>query len=218
MSFTRQQWVKDFLRLVGNPNPSQVTIWFVCGWSAFEIPMMSNNTPWYNLLATTQTAPGATNFNAVGVKNYTSYDQGVNANAATLKNGRYPALLSAVTSNNDNLLKNPSSAMVANLNTWGTGYKVTFWQTGQSHANDVTSYGTAPTTPPLANVPGLEINSQTGTGPGPNSTDSTQPNALDILQNFLDPMFLAKMGIGIVCVSLGLYFLIKGVIPNVSVK
>lgn len=45
----------------------------------------------YNPLATTLARSGATDFNSVGVKNYASFDQGVDATVETLRN--YPAVV-----------------------------------------------------------------------------------------------------------------------------
>ena len=47
----------------------------------------------FNPMNTTLNEPGATNFNSVGVKNYTSWAQGIEANAATILGG-YPCLVS----------------------------------------------------------------------------------------------------------------------------
>ena len=47
----------------------------------------------YNPLNTTQPWPGATQYNADGVKNYRSGADGIRATAATLLNGRYPGLV-----------------------------------------------------------------------------------------------------------------------------
>lgn len=213
MSFTRGQWAQDFLGAIGNPLASKNALYFVCGWSFFETGANLNSGARYNLLNTTQPASGATNFNSVGVKHYTSYSQGVNANAATLKNGLYPNLLKALQSSNDSLLANPNSAMIAELNKWGTGYKINFVQSGQSHLNDVANYGSN------GNVEAASFPTPTDASstPTPSPLDSIA-STLSGLQSVLDPMFLAKMGIGVVMVALGLYFLIKGVMPSVKIK
>lgn len=71
----------------------------------------------FNPFATTQGASGASDINSVGVKSYTSFDQGVQATADTLNNGLYGGILDA--------LRSGTSAMagadaVAN-SPWGTG-------------------------------------------------------------------------------------------------
>lgn len=50
----------------------------------------------YNWLNTTQTAPGATSINSVGVKNYASFTQGVAVTASELRSPRYNAILRAL--------------------------------------------------------------------------------------------------------------------------
>ena len=59
------------------------------------------NTAYYNPLNTTQSMPGATVFNSVGVKAYTSWKQGLEATMITLKNGYYGGILDALRRGND---------------------------------------------------------------------------------------------------------------------
>lgn len=117
MTYTRQQWSTDVLRALGNANPSpELVSWFV-GWTDYETA--PGQTAAYNLLNTTLPEPGATNYNAVGVKNYTSYSQGVQATADTLRGGYYPTLLADLQSNNlSDLTGNPGVSQ--QIGTWGT--------------------------------------------------------------------------------------------------
>lgn len=75
------------------------------------------NTAYYNPLNTTQSMPGATVFNSVGVKVYTSWKQGLQATMITLRNGYYGGILDALRRGND------SSAVAAAVGAspWGTG-------------------------------------------------------------------------------------------------
>jgi peptidoglycan hydrolase CwlO-like protein len=75
------------------------------------------NTAYYNPLNTTQGMPGATVFNSVGVKAYTSWKQGLEATMITLKNGYYGGILDALRRGND------ASAVAAAVGAspWGTG-------------------------------------------------------------------------------------------------
>jgi peptidoglycan hydrolase CwlO-like protein len=75
------------------------------------------NTAYYNPLNTTQSMPGATVFNSVGVKAYTSWKQGLQATMITLKNGYYGGIIEALRRGND------SSAVAAAVGAspWGTG-------------------------------------------------------------------------------------------------
>lgn len=71
----------------------------------------------YNPFNTTHKMPDSTNFNKVGVKNYTSIEDGLIATLKTLRNGRYDCIV--------NGLKNDiGAAQIAkcpSLEVWGTG-------------------------------------------------------------------------------------------------
>lgn len=70
-----------------------------------------------NPFNTTQDAPGATNFNSVGVKRYPDAQTGVDATVKTLSNGLYTNILDALRNGND-----PMAAATALANSpWGTG-------------------------------------------------------------------------------------------------
>lgn len=68
-----------------------------------------------NPFNTTQGAPGARNFNSVGVKRYPSIDIGVEATAKTLKNGHYNSILHALGREDAN-----SAAAAVRQSPWGT--------------------------------------------------------------------------------------------------
>lgn len=71
----------------------------------------------FNPLATTQPAKGAGNFNTVGVKDYTSYSQGLDATVRTLTNGRYGNILTALRQGNSA----ERAAQAVAESPWGTG-------------------------------------------------------------------------------------------------
>jgi len=73
----------------------------------------------YNPFNTTQRMAGSTNYNSVGVKNYPSEKDGIDATVKTLKNGYYPCILDGL--RRDIGAKNISKNCLANLKTWGTG-------------------------------------------------------------------------------------------------
>ena len=75
------------------------------------------NTAYYNPLNTTQSMPGATVFNSVGVKAYTSWKQGLEATMITLKNGYYGGILDALRRGNDST----AVAAAVGASPWGTG-------------------------------------------------------------------------------------------------
>jgi hypothetical protein len=71
----------------------------------------------FNPMNTTQGAPGASNFNSVGVKNFTSYEQGLQATIKTLKNGHYGPILQALQQGSDAF----AVAKAVAASPWGTG-------------------------------------------------------------------------------------------------
>jgi peptidoglycan hydrolase CwlO-like protein len=75
------------------------------------------NTAYYNPLNTTQSMPGATVFNSVGVKAYTSWKQGLEATMITLRNGYYGGILDALRRGNDAT----AVAAAVGASPWGTG-------------------------------------------------------------------------------------------------
>lgn len=70
----------------------------------------------FNPFNTTQKAEGATNYNKVGVKNYTSAEQGIAATIKTINNGRYESIISAL--RQDKPPMETAEALVASP--WGT--------------------------------------------------------------------------------------------------
>ena len=72
----------------------------------------------FNPLATTQAGyTGETRFNSVGVKNYASYEDGLDANVKAITNGRYGNILSALAQGNDAM----AVARAVASSPWGTG-------------------------------------------------------------------------------------------------
>jgi hypothetical protein len=69
---------------------------------------------------------GATNFNSVGVKNYLTISDGVNATLKTLKNGRYNCIINGLQQN----IGASEIAKCQSLKTWGTGDLVATVLTG----------------------------------------------------------------------------------------
>lgn len=77
---TRGQWAKDFANALGNSNPSPSVIKWISAWTAGEGTKAK-----YNPLATTINWPNSTNFNSVGVKNFATRADGINATVRTLQ-------------------------------------------------------------------------------------------------------------------------------------
>lgn len=202
MSFTRAQWSIDFLKAIGNAAPAQDTVNFVVGWTCFETN--TNSGAKFNLLNTTQpmNVAGVSDFNSVGVKSYPDYGTGIKANAFTVLNGRYPYLASALLNNDTAKLKNPTSGIIANINTWGTGGSkaVQFISTGANRGGDTFNYGSA-----------------TGVGslPPPITTQSTGPENPQVgvggQFDWLTPQFIGKMSVGIGLVVASAILLVRSI-------
>jgi len=114
-SAARQRFATDLLQRLGLPNTAQNQRALVA-WQAAE-----GTSAAFNPLATTRAAPGATNLNSVGVKNFRSYEQGLQTTIDTLRNGLYGNILAA-------LRDGTSATRVAHAiadSPWGTGDGVT---------------------------------------------------------------------------------------------
>lgn len=111
---TQKAWAVNILKQLGKPvTPSNIQA--MTTWAAYEGGHWKNSAH-YNPLNTTQPEVGATNMNSVGVKSYTSLEQGNKATIETLNNGKYGPILKALTSGND------ASAVLKAVNKtpWGT--------------------------------------------------------------------------------------------------
>lgn len=104
-------WQQQLLSRIGAP-VTPANLKFLGLWARAEGGTAANNP--FN---TTQPAPGASSYNSVGVRNYGSPAQGIQATAETLLNGRYGTLVGA--------LRQGSSAQLAAkalaASPWGTG-------------------------------------------------------------------------------------------------
>lgn len=111
-------WESQVLRAIGAP-VTKGNVAFLDTWQRFE-----GGSANFNPLNTTQPAAGSSNYNSVGVKNYTSAQQGVAATAATLQNGRYNTVVSLLRTGNPSgsLLsgKFDKTQVASEISTWGT--------------------------------------------------------------------------------------------------
>ena len=112
---TQVTWAQAFLKSLGVP----ITVDNVAAVVAWEMAEGGHwyNTAYFNPLNTTQSMPGATVFNSVGVKAYTSWEQGLKASVITMRNGYYGGILSALSRGND--AQAVANAVAASP--WGTG-------------------------------------------------------------------------------------------------
>jgi peptidoglycan hydrolase CwlO-like protein len=112
---TQVTWAQAFLKSLGVPLTADNVVAIV----AWEMAEGGHwyNTAHYNPLNTTQSMPGATVFNSVGVKAYTSWAQGLKASVITIRNGYYGSILDALRRGND--AQAVADAVAASP--WGTG-------------------------------------------------------------------------------------------------
>jgi len=109
------QWAKDFLTRLGAPITAS-NVQAITAWEQAEGTKAS-----YNPLATTQSGfAGETQFNSVGVKNYVSYQDGLDANVKVINNGLYTNILAALQQGNDAM----AVAKAVAASPWGTGHGV----------------------------------------------------------------------------------------------
>lgn len=78
---TREDFARAVLRELGAPATKR-NLWALVSWMQAE-----GGSAAFNPLNTTEDMPGATDYNWVGVKNYVSFDQGVEATVKTLTYG-----------------------------------------------------------------------------------------------------------------------------------
>ena len=88
-------WGKALLQKLGAP-VTKANLAVLSAWAQAEGSNARNNP-----FDTTQQAAGATAFNSVGVRNYLSPQQGLDATYQTLTNGRYPDIIAALKKGND---------------------------------------------------------------------------------------------------------------------
>ncbi len=105
-------WARDFLTKLGMPITSE-NVKAITAWEQAEGTKAS-----FNPLATTQSGfAGETKFNSVGVKNYATYQNGIDANVHALTNGRYTNILAALQAGNSAT----AVAQAIQSSPWGTG-------------------------------------------------------------------------------------------------
>ena len=97
--YTQITWAQALLAGLGAPRTTENLV----ALTAWEMAEGGHwyNTAHYNPLNTTMPEPGATSMNSVGVKAYVSWQQGFVATIATLRNGRYGAILAALARGDD---------------------------------------------------------------------------------------------------------------------
>jgi len=121
----KKLWAQTFLKALGNNTPSDSTVKFVMAWEIVESGPQSIIGCDHNPLNSTQMMPGSTACNSVGVQNYATYQDGINATKKTISNGLYGSLLHALSTNDENGLGFHGNKMAVNiagdLSVWSTG-------------------------------------------------------------------------------------------------
>ena len=112
---TAGQWASDFLARMGQTDPTPEMLQIVSAWVACE-----GTKARYNPLATTYDLPPNSNFNTVGVKNFESREQGIEASKRTLDGDfyGYARVRAAITANDADDLR---WTLIDPLFPWGTG-------------------------------------------------------------------------------------------------
>jgi hypothetical protein len=105
------QFSRDVLSRIGAPATAQ-NMAVMQAWIKAE-----GTKAQFNPLATVRRAPGATDFNSVGVKNFVSYDQGVDTTVGAITNGLYDDVIAALRRGNDAY----AVADAIEASPWGTG-------------------------------------------------------------------------------------------------
>jgi hypothetical protein len=85
-----EDFMKALLKKLGAPE-TEGNLIFLAAWSQME----GGGATW-NPFNTTQSKPGSTNFNDVGVKNYKTAKDGIESTYTTMTNGNYPNVLSGL--------------------------------------------------------------------------------------------------------------------------
>lgn len=121
-SASQTQWNTALLAGLGAP-ATAANLQSLAQWQAHEEPS-SDWSHWNNPMNTTLTEPGSTSQNSVGVQQFTSLSQGLQATIDTLDSGAYNAIILALRSGQGLPgVGPPNSQASAELSTWsGGGY------------------------------------------------------------------------------------------------
>ena len=106
-----EDFYREILRGIGAPE-TENNLLYLFAWRQAE-----GGNATFNPFNTTQKAEGASNYNKVGVKNYTSPEQGLKATIKTLLNGRYGEIISSLKRDADPI----ETAEALERSPWGTG-------------------------------------------------------------------------------------------------
>jgi hypothetical protein len=146
---TRETWAESLLTALGYP-VTKLAVTDVMSWEAQE-----NTNAKFNPLATTQPMPGSTMFNdlgnGIGVQNYTSAEQGLEATVKTLNNGYYPEILDALSIGGTG-----DFGLTVSQTQWGTGFFTVSGQPTKALTSPTDSGTTTQIPPDVTKYPGLQ--------------------------------------------------------------
>ena len=127
-------FLTDVLKGLGVSSPNSSQINFMKAWRQHEGAKAT-----YNPFNTTQKAAGATNYNSVGVKNFTNRAQGLKATLDTLNNGRYGAIITAIKNiQNDNDIN--AAMQAVNDSPWGSNFSPVDYRSWKTLNNFIYGY------------------------------------------------------------------------------
>jgi hypothetical protein len=111
---SQTQWIDSLLTALGAPTTGP-NVNSIVNWMAHEEPTSDWNHA-NNPMNTTENEPGATAINGVGVKQYSSLTEGLDATVTTLENGNYGDILLQLRAGNG-----LTSGAEKGLSTWSGG-------------------------------------------------------------------------------------------------
>lgn len=115
-NMTKYTWAVALLQSLGSPTTSN-NIEFLISWANAEGGNWGN-TAYFNPLNTTEPGYGGTDMNSVGVKAYPSWQQGIAATVAVMRNGLYNGILRLLQTGHSDVQQ---MADAVSSSEWGTG-------------------------------------------------------------------------------------------------
>lgn len=214
-TLTMGEWSRAFCRTLGNMAPSDLIVSFIVAWGRKEggggsSVVGSTNNCNGNMLNTCQVMAGSVHCSSVGpsicVQSYRNVNDGIFANAQALKNGRYPSLLHALETNDENSLGFHGHKMAGNI-----AGDLSVWVSGSRTAN----LGYAAQVATMANAQGPDTSKGTGDSNVPGSSNSSNP--LDWIASLFggptlgwiqNPIRIVKLVVGVLLIGVSLFLLI----------
>lgn len=214
-TLTMAEWSRAFCRTLGNMAPSDLIVSFIVAWGRKEggggsSIVGSTNRCNGNMLNTCQLMAGSVHCSSVSsggcVQSYRNVNDGIMANALALKNGRYPSLLHALETNDENNLGFHGHKMAHNI-----AGDLSVWVSGSRTAN----LGYAASVAAMANAQGPDTSKDTTTGGNGNMPNTGTP--LDWITNLLgsgtiswinNPIRIVKLVVGVLLIGVSLFLLI----------